>query len=208
MRPDIRDGLAANGLSQVLIAPLRTSGQVVGLLGLGWRGEPRPLPLDRGRSGTPPSSSARASRTPTSSNGSRQPSNAERRLADEESALQTLTLIAEQAGAFDELAATDGPPGHDAHGRRGRELRAPDADDRVVHSASIGVDREFIDARHSTSPPAQMASVQRLLAGSGPYITDYVDGAVQRGTLSLASGSAAGRSSAWCRSRLATGSRR
>ena len=55
MRPDIRDGLAANGLRQVLIVPLRTSGQVVGLLGLGWRGEPPAAAIEVVRPTRPPS---------------------------------------------------------------------------------------------------------------------------------------------------------
>ena len=105
MRPDVARQLSEAGITHVLIAPLRTAGRVVGLMGLGWRGEPAVAPPEAtllhatvviGPSLENAHLVERLQRNLT----------AERRLADEEAALQSLTLIAEKAGAFEELAAT------------------------------------------------------------------------------------------------------
>ena len=58
-------------------------------------------------------------------------------------------------------------------------------DDRIVHSASLGMDRAYIDAALDL-PASEMLSVRRLLDGSGPYISEYIVGSVQPETLAMA----------------------
>jgi PAS domain S-box-containing protein len=182
--PEIADRLAAHGIAHVLVTPLRAAGHLVGLLGLGWRTAPAAPPPDTTilHAATVVVASLENARLIEQL---QRTLASERRLADEEVALQSLTLIAETAGAFDELAATTIRQIVALLGAVGGSYALLTADDRLVHSASVGVDRAFIDAALNLHV-SDMRSVQRLLEGSGPYIQDYIDGSVRPETIEMA----------------------
>jgi PAS domain S-box-containing protein len=184
MRPKIAASLAAQGLTHILVAPLRASGLLVGLLGLGWRSAPATPPAEATvqHAATVVAASLENARLV----GQLQQSLAsERRIADEEKALQSLTLIAETAGAFDELAETTIRQVTALVGAVAGSYALLTDDDRVVHSAAIGIDPPFLEDA-ANRPASQMLSVARLVASGGPYVQDYVEGSVLPHTLEMA----------------------
>ena len=184
IRPEIADRLFAEGLIHLLAAPLRASGRLVGILGLAWRVEPAVPPADV----TVIHASALVAAGLQNAHLVAQLQRtlaSERRLADEEAALQSLTLVAESAGAFEELAATTVGQIVSLLGAAGGSYALLTEDDRVEHKASVGIDREFI-LEDLDIPASTMVSVRRMLEGSGPYVQDYVEGSVQPRTLEMA----------------------
>ena len=184
IREDIAAALQAYGITHVLAAPLRTAGKMVGLLGLGWRAAPATRPPDEM---IPHATSVVAASLENAHLVARLQATlaSERRLADEEATLQTLTLIAETAVEFDDLAATTIRQIMTLLGAVAGTYAVVTDDDRIVHSASLGIDRAYIDAALDL-PASEMLSVRRLLDGSGPYISEYIVGSVQPETLAMA----------------------
>jgi hypothetical protein len=172
MRPDVARQLSEAGITHVLIAPLRTAGRVAGLMGLGWRGEPAVAP--------PEATLLHATVVigPSLENAHlverlQRSLAAERRLADEQATLQSLTLIAEKAGAFEELAATtigqivplvDAAAGSYAPDRRrGARSYGVDGRARQLHRPRPRRRRKHDDAG---SPPSQRGrGVRPVLRG-------------------------------------------
>ncbi len=180
---DIADALIAHRLSHVLLAPLRASGRLVGVLGLAWRTAPA----------TPPPEVALTHASllvgPTLENARlverlEQSLAAERRLADEEAALHSLTQLAEKAEAFDDLAATTIRQ-IVALARAAAGSYALIQGDRLSHAARVGVTRAFAE-RVRGVPPGTMTPIRRLVSGDGPYLQPYVEGAVTPRSLASA----------------------
>ncbi len=184
IRPDIARTIKANGLTCVLVAPLRFAGRLGGLIGLGWRIAPAVQPSDAAvlQAATVVAATLenarlieRLQRTIA----------AERRLAHEESTLQSLTLIGETAGGFDDLATTTVTQIVGLMGAVAGSYALVAPDDRVIHTASLGLDRAFMEMASGVRA-SDMASVRPLLEGSGPYIRLYAEGAVHHEALAMA----------------------
>jgi PAS domain S-box-containing protein len=184
MRPAIMEAIRANGVHHVLVARLRAAGRPVGILGLGWPASPVPPPADVVIQQATTLIGATLENARLVERLQRALA-AEEGRTDEEAALQNLTLIAEKAGALEELAARTLRQVVDFAGAAAGSYALVTDDDRLVHSASLGVDRGFIDAALDT-PATEMISVKRLLDGGGPYLRDYEPGAVQHDTLVMA----------------------
>jgi PAS domain S-box-containing protein len=183
MRPDVARQLSEAGITHVLIAPLRTAGRVAGLMGLGWRGEPAVAP--------PEATLLHATVVigPSLENAHlverlQRSLAAERRLADEQATLQSLTLIAEKAGAFEELAATT----------IGQIVPLVDAaagsyalidGEELAHTAWTGVPDSFIDRVRGVAA-STMTPVRRLRSGEGAFVQFFVEGGAQPQNLASA----------------------
>lgn len=101
----------------------------------------------------------------------------ERRLAAEEATLQSLTLIAERADAFDELAATTIRQVVALLGAAAGSYALIDRDE-LIHLAWVGVEDSFID-RVRGVPAGTMTPVSRLRGGDRAYVQPQVEGSVK-----------------------------
>ncbi len=101
----------------------------------------------------------------------------ERRRAAEEATLQSLTLLAERADAFDELAATTIRQVVALLGAAAGSYALIDGDE-LIHSAWVGVEDWFID-RVRGVPAGTMTPVRRLRRGDAAYVQPQVEGAVK-----------------------------
>ncbi len=184
LRPEIVDALRSDGIGHVLLAALRVADRFTGLLGLGWPAAPAARPTDAIvlQAAALIAASLENARLVERLEAALV---SERRLADEQAVLQSLTQIGERAGQFEELAATTIRQVVTMLGAPAGSYMLLPADDRVVHAAYVGLDEAFVRAADDQRA-SQMLSLSPLFAGSPSYVEDYGPGIVRPRGLTMA----------------------
>ncbi|HVA87047.1 MAG TPA: GAF domain-containing protein, partial [Candidatus Saccharimonadales bacterium] len=171
LRDEIKAGIAADGIDQLLLAGLRSGGRLTGIFALGWAGTPRPRPGDAivlhaaAMVGAALENARLVERLELALA-------TERRLVEEQSALQSLTLIAEAAGDFNVLAATTVRNVVELMGANAGTYALITPSNELVHSAYVGLSDEYVASARG-EPASEMTLAKRVSNERGPHVGDF-----------------------------------
>jgi len=168
LHDDIRAGIAAEGIEALMLAGLRTGGRLTGIFALGWPVAPPPRPGDAivlqaaAMLGAALENARLVERLELALA-------TERRLVEEQTALQSLTLVAESAEDFHVLAATTIRHIVRVMGADAGTYALISPSDRLVHSAYVGLSPEYVASADGV-PASQMTLVRRISTEHGPHV--------------------------------------
>ncbi len=174
LRESIVDGLRADGIEWLLLAGLSSAGRLSGVLGLGWRTRPKQRPSDA-------MMLQAAALTGAGLENARlverleQALAAEQRRADERAALQSLTLTAERAEQFEELAVRTVNQVGDLLDATGGSYAMLVPGDLHLRSSHVGVPPEIRTWTEAARVP-EIPAINRFLAGEGPFVRQLAAG--------------------------------
>ena len=176
LHEDIRAGIAEEGIEELMLAGLRTGGRLTGIFALGWEVAPRPRPGDAivlhaaAMLGAALENARLVERLELALA-------TERRLVEEQTALQSLTLVAESAEDFHVLAATTIRHIVRVMGADAGTYALISPSDRLVHSAYVGLSPEYVASADGV-PASQMNLVKRISAEHGTHVATFDSGAL------------------------------
>ena len=180
LRPEIVAALQADGVGYALLVGLRAAGELIGVLGLGWGAPPVNRPIDAVmlQAATLVAVGLENARLVERLE---KALDSERRLAEEQGALQSLTLIAERTQTFEELADRTIRQVAGVVGAVGAAYGVV-TDDTLQYHAAVGVPPDVLTV---VTGPRGVEMIRRT-AGHGALLQAYEPGAASDWTLSIA----------------------